>query len=219
MSKKKKWLMIGLVLVLAVIIVIVGIIIGSMNQEVHAALTPHYKYNDCIYWSAGLDAVTELPEGFQEAGSIIGAGASDAPDELKNGESSFGKIGHKIYANTTNPYSTFLFDEVKQVYKLYVSQELRYTYVMIGGKLYYNKSGSMNESFDQPWEHGECVYMGTVQEVIEYEIPDKDFQSNMARAENGGIYMSETEDVVYVIRKDHGDTNTYVKMLPVDEIE
>ena len=217
--KKKNWLIIGAIILIAVIIVIAGIIISGREQQVTGVLNKHYKYNDCVYWKVWGVQLIELPDGFQEAGTITAHGGANEVDELENGESSFGEIGHKIYANETNPYSTFLYSEGSKEYELFISQELKYDYVMVGGKLYCNKDYRDNESYDQPWEHGECAYMGTVQEVIEYEIPDKDFQSNMARAENGGIYMSETEDVVYVIRKENGDKKVYVKMLPVEGVE
>ena len=170
----------------------------------------HVKFDDCVYWihnDAGYFA--KLPEGYVQAGQILGSGNADEPDKLENGYSSFGDVGAKIYANPDNPYSIFLYEGQQQQFELYVSQELWEEYVMVNGTLYTNTNGVSNEFSEQPWKDGECTYAGDIVACISYEIPTKDFQTNIQNAKD--VYVSEDENTVYVVCG-QGESMTYVKL-------
>ena len=196
--------------IIAIVCLICGVTLSGCATHTGEVLTKHYNFNNCIYWNcsdAGVFAT--LPEGFVLAGEILGVGSADAPQTLKDSYSSFGEIGAKIYANSSNPYSTFLYDKQEEAFLLFVSQDLRNQHIMINGTLYTNDKGVSNYFSEQPWKSGECTCVGEAGEYVTFELPDQDFQTNMENAKE--IYVCADRSVVYVVCE-QSDNVTYVKL-------
>jgi len=166
------------------------------NTESGSAITPHIKYNDIVYWSHKSGEIyTEVPYGYQDGGKIEGISSNK---ELKNKESSFGRVGAGIFYSTSNPDAIYLSTHENNGYQLFTSQILRGDIVFYNGKLFGNTAGISNWFTEKPWIDNEFIITDHISCVLYDALPNKACQSNIMNSDQSPIYVNEKEDTIYV---------------------
>jgi len=168
----------------------------SNNTNIPGALAPHLELNNRIYWQLSGDQYETIPEGYNVIGKIISAGSDE--NELKNFESSFGRVGTNILANPANPDSIYLPSDETNGYILFVSQRLRGDIVMYNNKLYGNTGGYNNISNEKPWNGNQYNFVGKIDKVVFDEVPKENFQSNIMDSDKAEVFTNDHTDIIYV---------------------
>jgi len=197
------------VIVLSTMVFLVSCSNSNVCISEDMALAPRLGYDSKIFICESGDMIS-LPSNFTEVGEITGiAGAN----ELGDFQSTFGKVGTKIYANSDKPDAVYVhYNDAEQgKYTLFVTQELMYDWVMYNGKQFRNIGGVQNWVNELP---NNSDLVGSVDTIILDEKPTANFQSNIRNASE--VFLNG--DTIFVkVADDNEQGFYYVKLTKISE--